>query len=409
MAAVTYVGVQLAVAKVMTLTVTTADPTSAVTFTAGPTQSIAVKPSSSTVATAASDFAIALAAAGGAFSDMSYSASGAVVTITGPADGAPFTFAKSDAGANSTTLATTVGPKSPSDVGDPANYSTGALPVTGVDSLTVENTAVPLLYNLDALAAITLTGFTRRATHTGAAALPTTNANGYPEYRPTELSVKCTSWLVEQGDSDAAGALRFKAIDPGSPVTVTVTGSGSNAPVGSEAVELEGLPASSVVDVAGASVAVAPLSGQACTVATLKGNSATVRVGASATLSGTVELEDAQARIAASWATSLSVDGTSQVEIAGAAGGPGPTIDGGTVTWKSTGNLSSAPTVGGGGTLDFALAPAAVTITGTIQLYAGAALLDPYGRAGNWAAKLNRCVLSEVTISSPGNKTITLS
>jgi len=395
MAAVTYTGSQLAVAKVMTLTVGTADPANAVTFTAGPTQSIAVKPSSSTTSQAASDFATALAAAGGAFSDLTFSASGAVVTITGPSDGAPFTFAKSDAGTNGTTLATTQSPKSPSDVGDPANYSTGALPVTGVDSLTLENSSVPLLYNLDALAAVALAspGFVR-GTFTGTVGLPTTNPNGYPEYRPTELSLKTTAALVEQA-GDGAQQLRLKFIDPGSAVTVTVTGDGGNAQVGGEALEIEGLPASSVVDVTGGSVAIAPLTGQACTVLTLLAVGATVRVGGGATLSGTVNLKDCQARIGSSWATSLTVDGGSAVEITGSAGGPAVVIEGGTVTWHSTGNPGAGCIVGSNGVLDLSTAPKVLTIGGTITVYEGFTIIDTAGRGGNYAVAPQHCALQD--------------
>jgi hypothetical protein len=42
-------------------------------------------------------------------------------------------------------------------------------------------------------------------------------------------------------------------------------------------------------------------------------------------------------------------------------------------------------------------------------MYAGGKLIDPQGRLGNVAIKLNGCTFDKVTIVSPFNKTITYS
>lgn len=407
MAVNTYVGRQIARAKVMTLTVTTADITAAVTFTGGNGQIVAITPTSATTSTAASDFSTGLQAAGGVFSELQFSASGAVVTITGPSDGAIFTFSKSDAGTNSTALATPTAPLSPHDATDVINWSTGALPVDTVDSVVLEDSSVSILYNLTGLSALGLTSFTRRASYTGQIGLPTTNPLGFPEYRATELSVKSDTWSWESSPQDSAGQFRMLNTFSASAVTITIQGTGSNVQVGSEAFIVRGLPAASIVTVVGGSVCIAPTQGQACTVLTLTAIDSTVRVGPSATLSGTVNLVNCNAQVKSSWTTSLTMDG-GNVEIAAAAAGV-IILEAGTMTWHSTGNPGSAPVLGSGSFLDLSQAPAALTIAGTIQMYAGSTLNDPAGRGGNWAFKTVHCTLAEVTVVTKNDATYTKS
>lgn len=409
MAVVSWVGKQIAKPWKKTLTVATADTGGTITLTGGNSQAVAVTPTTTNTTTTASEIATALAAAGGVFSDLTVTSSGAVVTLVGPSDGAPVTFSKADGGTNSTSLATVDSPTSPHDLNDPVNYSTGALPVDATDSLLFENSAVDAKYNADALAAIALVspGVVRRATYTGRLGLPSTNDSGYPEYRATYFQWKATGMLWEASDQDQPGQFRTQAMH-GSATTVTITGPASNAQIGGESLEIYGLPASSVVTMTGGSLALSPLQGQSCPVATLSALNATVSVGASATLSGTVRLDNCTARIRTSWTTSVTVDGQSQVEIGGSAAGV-LVIDGGTVYWRSTGNPGNSPIIGSGAVLDLETAPASLTIGGTIALYAGGALLDGAGRGGNYAVQLVRATMAEVTWRTVSNKTFTLS
>lgn len=411
MGVVTYVGRQPVRRQVNTITI--GSSTAAQTFKAkvGPTREVSYTAGSGETTTTIAVALQALCAAmtDGEFAELDWGSvpTTASFTVTGPDDGAPFTLAVSGTGTISGGTPT-VTPLSPSDVADGANYSGGALPADATDSLVIENTAVPLLYNLDALAAITLAspGLTRRGTHAGAIGLPTTNAGGYPEYRPTQLSVKSATIDVQTSRSDGAGGIKLLATLTGSAVTAVIRGDGSNTGVGAEVVEISGLPASSVVDVAESSVAVCPLTGQTGTVATLVGTNSTVRVGAGCTLTGP-SLSQCDALIEANWSGTLTMDGGS-VEVNRAAAGVF-TIEAGTMTWLSTGNPGSGCVIGSNGTLDLSQAPKGLTFGGTVSLYAGATLNDPAGRGGNYAVSPVHCTLQEATWVTPNGGTYTKS
>lgn len=411
MAVVKWVGRQIRRAKVVTVTVSSNTAGHTFTLTGGNGKAVTYTAGSgeTTTTIALALQTLAAAVGDGEFSELDWGTPSAnVFLVTGPADGAPFTLSAS--GTGTMTATQTTAPLSPHDANDPLNYSTGALPVDATDSLVFEDTDVSLLYNADALAALELAspGLVRRASFTGRLGLPTRNANGYPEYRTSEFSVESATYLFEAARTDTAGQFRILNTYSGGAVTVTVQGEPGGVPVGSEVLEVRGLPASSVVQVVGGSVAIAPYTGQACTVLTLNAVDATVRVGPSATLSGTVSLVDCQAQIKAGWTTSLTVDGDSAVEVAGSAGGV-LVIDGGTVTWRSTGAVGASPTIGSDATLDLSQAPATLTPSGTVQMYAGATLDDSAGRYGDFAVKANRCRLDEVRVITTNNKTFTLS
>lgn len=131
------------------------------------------------------------------YGPLTISQSAAVITFTGPADGRPFAGMTggltSSASGGTTTLsqATTVAGSSPSDVGLAANWNragSAALPQNG-DDVILGNTAVPILYNLTALAAVLLNSYTRRQDFTGTVGLPENNPQGYVEYLPTYLQL----------------------------------------------------------------------------------------------------------------------------------------------------------------------------------------------------------------------------
>lgn len=404
MADVLWIGVAASVPQVDTITVgsATAAQTFAVTVN-GKTVTYTAGTGETTATVAAALQALLAASTEGEFAERTWAVASSTVTSTGPADGAPITTTVGGTGTIS--VSTTTSPVSPHDMANGANYSTGALPDDG-DRLVLQDTDVGLLYNLDAIGSPQV-DLLRRATFTGAVGLPDVNAaGGYREYRRTHLRLNTISLTVEQGDRDGAGQVRLETINP-SGTTVTVTGGGPTTRVGSEVVEVIGLATGSVVDVAGASVAVAPKLGQTATVGTLLASNATVRVGPGATLSAGPTLTNVQAQVDASWSGTLTLDG-GQVVVGGSAAGA-VAVDGGTVVWRSTGNPGASPAVGGGGTLDLTQAPAALTISGTVQLYAGATLDDRVGRGGNYAVKYNRCTPQEANWLLPSNKTLTAS
>lgn len=81
---------------------------------------------------------------------------------------------------------------SPSDVNDPQNWlrvtppaaGVRAIPVSG-DDVEAKDTDVPMLWNLDQLAAVQFATYTRWQSMSGGIGLPETNQNGYAEWRAT--------------------------------------------------------------------------------------------------------------------------------------------------------------------------------------------------------------------------------
>jgi hypothetical protein len=404
MADVIWRGLQRARAQVATLTIGTASTGGTITVTVGGTKSVIITPTTTNTTTTATELLAALqACTEGEFTEITWTSSGAVVTGTGPADGAPFTIAKTDGGSNATTLASSAtAPLSPHDAADGANYSTGAIPAAA-DRLVFQDGDVSVKYGLTGLTnAISVL---RRDTYTGAIGLPDQSANGYVEYRRTHLDVDATAIVIEQSAGDFAGQFRLECTSAAA-CTLTVTG-GSPAQLGAEVVDIYGLPASSVLNVAGGSVLVAGKVGQTATVATWLGTRASFRFGSGVTLTAGERLRDVTALVLCSWSGSLTLDG-GDVTVGGSAAGS-LVIDGGRVVWRSTGNPGNSPAIGSGGSLDLTQAPKTLTIGGTVAAYAGGALDDTAGRGGNYALQWVRCTPQEFDWRLPPNKTATLS
>jgi hypothetical protein len=301
--------------------------------------------------------------------NFTFSASGSVLTCTGPADGRPVSIAFTAGGGGVTVSVSTTNPTSPFDLGDGANYSGGSLPANG-DVLVFDNSASPVLWNLNALASLTVS-IVKRAGFTGQIGLSDTNDFGYPEYLPTHLATAGTSITIE--DNGAMCRLRSTA---SSAVTANLTGPG-NGQLGAESVEIHGTPASSVINMAGATLAFCPLSSQTGTAATVRCANSVLRVGTGATL-GAVNISDSQAVIASGY-TTLFADRGSQVRVQGAAAaGTSTTNQGGTVVWASTGT-PGAVTLGSDAVFDLSQAPSAMAV-GTVTLAEGSNLNNPFDR-----------------------------
>lgn len=404
MADIFWRGLQRRRAHVRTLTVTTADTGGTITVTVGGTKSVIVTPTTTNTTTTATEIAAACeASTEPEFEEITWTSSGAVVSATGPDDGAPITVAKTDGGTNATTLATLTAALSPYDANDGANYVGGVLPGNS-DRLVLQDTDVPLKYNLDGLTAVTFT-ILRKSTYTGSIGLPDVNPAGYPEHRATHLECAGVTIEVEGASGDQAGQFRFKST-AGSAVTLTVRG-GSAGAVGYEVVEVYGTPASSVLRVSGGSVAVAPKVGQTATLGTLLATNASLRVGSGVTLSGGPSFTNVSASILSSWSGTLALDG-GDVSVGGAAAGV-LQIDAGRVTWRSTGNPGNSPAIGSGATLDLSQAPTTLSIGGTVALYAGGTLDDSAGRGGNYSLQTVRATLAECSWLTSNGRTFAIS
>jgi hypothetical protein len=410
MATVTWVGRQRKRAQVGTLTVGTASTGGTITVTVGGRKSVIVTPpSTDTAATAAAIAAACAASTEPEFREITWASSTNVVTFTGPADGAPITVAKTDGGSNSTTLVSSAtAPLSPHDIGDGANYSTGSLP-SGSDALVYENSSVDAKYNADALTGITLASVTRRASFTGRLGLARDNPAGYPEYRVSEVELDAPILYLEGANSDAAGQVRIKSVSSPA-VTVTVTGQPNAAQLGSEAIEVRGLPSSSVLRATGGSIAVATGAGDTATVATLQAADATVRLGTGVTLTNATYTNCTVRQACSSTTLIVQEGGTVEVVQAAAVSNSGLKVYRGTVRWMSSGATGNSPELGPGGVVDFRNAPTSVTVGGTVSLSAGCGWLDPAGKiATSYSVQLNNCSLRDVTLEVGPDKTLAVS
>jgi hypothetical protein len=400
--AVTYIGAAPTVAQVTTATVNSATSSDTYILTTGNGASVTYTAGGSDTVTSIAAGLVTLMLNSGApeFTENTIASLAGVITVTGNANGMPFTLTGS--GTGSMTVATPTAPSSPNDVSLAANYSGGAVPTSG--TLTLEDTAVDLLWNLSALTnAVSLI---RRYSATMTIGLPDVNANGYPEYRPTHLAIKGTSILIEQPTTDQAQQIRIVGTAAGA-ATVSVLGSGATAQLGSECLEITGLASTSAIYVSAGSVTVAPFAAQTAVVATINGENSTISCGVGVTLT-TASLLNCTTSLRCSY-TTLTMSGTGNCTVEGSAAGTNTIVAGGTLTWQSTGSPGATPVIGSTGVFDFSDAPASISgITG-FTLNSGGSLLDPAGRlAGGYTVTLAYCDVPQVTWSIGVNQTVTV-
>lgn len=177
--------------------------------------------------------------------------SSGVVTATAKVAGTPFAnVSGTSAGlvlstgnglANGITTAHTTANKSPSDVFDAQNWLRVTAPAPGVraipvngDDVVVSNTNVPMLWNLDQLAAVQFATYTRWQTMEGEIGLPENNPGGYSEWRATYFKFSGPTGSVPAGglqmflgqgpSGNGPGRERYNV--GSSPTTLTVAAAG---------------------------------------------------------------------------------------------------------------------------------------------------------------------------------------
>lgn len=163
------------------------------------------------------------------FLEITWADSVTAITATAKVPGRPHTIVLSDAqGAGATDThsfnktATTVN-SGPSDAAAVLNYSSGTLPANS-DTLNLDGLAVPILYNCDALAA--LSGLIVNVTNwSGAFGLPAWNPSGYPEYRPRNFVIPA----VAVNYAGSASRAKFDIDNPGAPCLFTITAPSSQS------------------------------------------------------------------------------------------------------------------------------------------------------------------------------------
>lgn len=229
--------------------------------------------SGDTTATAAAGLQALLAATATVppeFNEVTWTVSGSVVTATSALAGRPFTLGGSATGGGATvTHALVTANSGPSDVGLGSNWNRGGasgLPQNG-DDVVVNDSSVPMLWNLAALASIQFKTYQRWQSMTGNIGLPENNPAGYVEYRPTYFQfvgpVAATLPMTLGMGSTGSGPGRERYNLGNQQFTLNVLAAGGA--LDDYAVRILGGNANNVIRVQGTSVGVAMLSGETST------------------------------------------------------------------------------------------------------------------------------------------------
>jgi hypothetical protein len=345
--------------------------------------------------------------------------SGGAFTLTAKTPGKPFTVTQptTEAGGGAADdqtfdIAHTVVNAGPNDASTAANYSGGALP-TDSDVLVFENSASSVLYNLDALAAITLAELHIRQSYTGWIGLPRTNGSGttsYLEYRPQYLQVGATAWDIGLGEGNGTGRVKldFGAVQ----FAGSVYNGGSQVESYVPAVLLKGTHADNVLTVLKGTVGVAFFTGEVSTLSALNighissvGDS-TVHLGDGVTLT-TVTKASGTLSVGSDMTALSQYDGTTTVRNAATIG---TGIVGGTIIDQSSGTWgATAFTLLANGVYDHSRSLTPKTIT-NLNGYEGARFLDPYGVVTLTNGLVHSgCKPGKIFVDLPINKTLSFS
>lgn len=346
--------------------------------------------------------------------------SAGVIYATALTAGVPFALSTSTTGTGTPTLATaTVTANSgPSDVSILANWSTGALPITG-DTIYFQNCNVAALYNLQALSAVDPANIYCDASMTAAIGLPVNNANGYREYRQRFLQFSGCSGIVEIGLGQGQGSGKVQLDFQTGNYTANIYKSATSSETGMPAVQLKGGGASTVINHNKGTLGVALLAGETATVPTLnvdyvnnQAGDAQVWTGPGCTLT-TVNMNGGTLNSRCAVPTLNSTGGTATIyagnmtlaNLANAGqGAPNSTLyyappAGGTITSYSVGK---GCVLDGSGTLE------PVTLTGTsATVFAGGTINAPGGNITMTnALTVPDGQASDITLNLGNNRTI---
>lgn len=275
-----------------------------------------------------------------------------------------------------TTTTANGGPQSLASV---KNYSTGALPVAG-DTLIFDWSEDEILYDLDALSAVTLTVRRTYASFTGKIGLPLINEDDtpYPEYRTRFMTCGVTTDYIGEGDGDGSERLYF---DYGAVQTTCNIFQSQEGEDDLPAVILKGTHASNVLNVTKGSFGVGMFGNEASTVLTLNESyesdvqgDAKGTLGAGVTL-GTVNKVGGSLVINSAVGTALNHEaGTTTID--GSGNVASLQIQGGTVIYNTSGTLGGNTVVAGDGVLNFNYDKRAKTVTNPIDVFGNGQVLD---------------------------------
>lgn len=340
------------------------------------------------------------------FAEITWTDSTTHVTATADTLGKPFTQTSSATGGTATNVtATTVANQSQNDVNNADNWDS-AVPGAG-DDVYIQDTDVSLLYNLDALAAVTLASLTIDKSFTGEIGLPRFTATGYYEYRPAYWQIGATTQTIGRGEG--SGSARIKLDNGAVATTLTIYDSGEAAETDDYAIRWKGTAVTNVVNIVKGDLGVAMDAGETAVIATLRmahrgspDSDVLVDCGTGVTLTD-IDMSGGRLWTQSAIATVDTVDGTHE-HSAGAI--TTYSNDGAEFLHRSTGTIT---TYNGGNEaiLDRRQELRGGTITNT-NLYRGASLLDPFKTLTlTNGIDLVRCGLADVTINIGEHLTIT--
>lgn len=337
------------------------------------------------------------------FGEIDAQANGVTVVFQAVTKGKPFTISLTKTSTSGTWVkSSSVVNSGPNDVGLAANYSGNALPVDG-DTLVVDTDCPSLLYNLEALASVTLASLVFQPSTTKCG-LTDKDENGYPQYRPTFFKIKATSVTINSGSP----LMRF---DFGTAATtIVVKGTGSTSEATRAALCIKGSHASNSLNVLKGSVGVAMLAGETANFPDLRlgyvsnvTGDAVVFCGSGCSLA-TVIMTGGQLTTASN-ITSMTQSAGLWTHQAGTCAALD--LIAGQAVYNSTGTLTT-PKVGAGGILDFDHSPQGKTVSGTVQGYGAGQLLNRSGTVnagGSLVIHMNET--QQFVYAGPASQTLT--
>jgi hypothetical protein len=348
------------------------------------------------------------------FSEMTATVSSNVVTLksngTGALAGKPWVLTVTESGTGASAAeTTTVVATSQYHADQIDNYSGNALPTGGSDTLIFDHGSLDVRWGLDY--ATTLTAITKYKAYTGNVGLPENNVDSsskpYHEYRTTYLTCTgCTTVNLEVGSGTGSG--RFK-LNTGSVAAsaINVFGQGTRIEQGVPCVLWKGTHASNTLTNYAGDVGVAFFGSETATVATLV-NGDGPQSGAS-TICGTGTTLTTVRVNGGSMVTQSAI--TTATQYAG--------------TWDHyAGTVTTLTLLGGAfsphaaltitnasiyGKLDLSKTAGTITFTNLVQVYSGAEIYDPNGKATFSAGYKINGTPDKVRITRPAGDTITYS
>ena len=303
---------------------------------------------------------------------------------------------------------------SPSDVNDPLNWLRVTSPAPGVrqlpqngDVVVIANTAVPLLWNLDQLAAVQFASYQRWQSFTGTIGLPENNPNGYVEWRATYFkfvgpqgSVPAGGLAMVLGQGSVGGGPTRERYNVGSQLT-TLTILGAGSPSDEYGVRFLGVHTQNTVTLlGGVSLGIAMLPGEISTLnSSLVDGSGLLGIGPGVTWSSgaTLTLLGGGAILNAAPTTLALSNGAQTVHATD--GLTWPTItaqNGSAMTWLAGGMISSL-TMTTSSTLDKSQDARQLTITNSTMDGDSCSVNDPL----NAISYTNATVIKQQVTSGP--------